>query len=164
MERPFVNLPALILSAALLLASAVASAQSPDIYSVNYVMQHLRKGVTTPDDVLRSFGTPHRRDVRASSEGEAEERFVYLQGGAPKPKREGGGLGRLFGAARGVMGDVAGITGSRNPELDRALGSAGRIADRVATVAPAAAPEQAPAALTLTIVFSGGVLKSYDMN
>jgi hypothetical protein len=154
-----VKLASVLLAAALLALPQLSFAQSSDIFAIDYIQQNLKKGITTPADVIRAFGDPHSRDSRISSEGGSQETFVYIKNGA-KPKKSGRSLGALLGVARGVVGDVASATGNYNREADRALGGAGKIADRVSSTVPAAQEQKQ---VTLTISFSGGVLSNFEM-
>ena len=168
------NLLHSVLVMALLCLPGSAMAQSKNVLAPDYVMQHLKKGVTTRADVLRLFGEPVRTDVQVSSETGSVETFIYGdsggQQGAPT-KKKSGGFGSFLRAARGVANDVAGITGKGygyGSDADRALRQAENIAntaDRMsATAAANSTSEPVTRGVTLTIRLRDGVVTSYEMH
>jgi hypothetical protein len=149
---------------------SAASAQTADIYSVEYVQANLVAGQTTKAQVLQNFGEPTSKKAKLSSSGGAAETFVYSKN-APKKvaKAKGSGFGSMIGSLRGVVSDVSDVTG-KNIGGDayassyRAQRSANAV-DRLASKAGAGEEEavESDGASTLIIQLKGGVVASFEM-
>lgn len=148
-------------------------AQRQDVLSPQFVMQNLKKGVTTREDVLRLFGEPTQQDVRVSSESGSLETFVYTKdtNAVLRKQKSSGGFKAFLRTARGVAGDVAAITGKGyGGEVDRALRQAehaANAADRISSGADAGQVSSTSVvgrSLTLTIRLANGVVTGYEMN
>lgn len=157
----------------LLVSPDAARAQQQDVLSPQFVMQNLKKGVTTREDVLRLFGEPVQQDVSVSSESGSLETFVYTRAtnAVLRKQKSSGGFKAFLRTARGVAGDVAAISGKGyGGEVDRTLRQAEHAANAADRISSAAgAPQDSSTSvvgrsLTLTIRLANGVVTSYEMN
>jgi hypothetical protein len=148
-----------------------ASAQTADIFSVEYVQANLVAGQTTKQQVLQSFGDPTSKKAKLSSSGGAAETFVYLKNAPKKASSGGTGFGKMLGSLRGVVSDVSDVTGkdiggsvsANSYRAQRSANAADRLASRAGVGADEEEAAESDGASKLTIQLQGGVVSSFEM-
>lgn len=147
--------------------AATASAQTADMYTIEYVQANLVKGQTTKQQVLQAFGEPTSKKAKLTSSGGASETFVYMKNAPKKAAKGKGGFGSMVGSLRGVATNAARLAGGALPGGAYAVSNLAQHAANAVDTASAIAGQQAEVAAdgasTLVIQLQEGVVSSFAM-
>jgi hypothetical protein len=147
--------------------AATASAQTADMYTIEYVQANLVKGQTTKQQVLQAFGEPTSKKAKLTSSGGASETFVYMKNAPKKASTGKGRFGSMLNSVTGAASSAARLAGGAIPGGAFAAAALAQHSVNAVDTASAIAGQQAEVAAdgasTLVIQLQEGVVSSFAM-